>query len=139
MNRGSYRGWVAEVQERVVAGVGLMLLEWGPGHLSESTFRGRVVNVFTEPVFRRRGLARALVQQCQDVMDDAISTGQTTAAALALAQHVGAGVSAVVVAMIQGERWKTLLAELAPERKGQVCGVFYSPRLVRAEEGWVPE
>lgn len=67
MNRGLYQGWVAEVQERVVAGAGLMLLEWGPGHLSESAFRGRVVNVFTEPSFRRRGLARALVQQCLEM------------------------------------------------------------------------
>lgn len=70
------------------------------------------------------------------VMDDAISTGQTTAAALTLARLAGAEVSAVVVAMIQGERWKSLLAAQAPEWKGEVCGVFYSPRLVRVEEGW---
>lgn len=73
------------------------------------------------------------------VMDDAISTGQTTAAALALAQQVGAEVCAVVVAMIQGDRWKSLLATQMPGWKGEVCGVFYSPRLVWVEEGWVPE
>lgn len=67
MNRGLYYGYVAEAQDRVVAGAGLMLLEWGPTHLGESAFRGRVVNVFVEPTFRRQGLARALVQQCLEM------------------------------------------------------------------------
>ncbi len=38
--------------------------------------------------------------------------------------------------MIQGDRWKSLLAAQVPDWKGEVCGVFDSPRLVRVEEGW---
>jgi adenine/guanine phosphoribosyltransferase-like PRPP-binding protein len=71
------------------------------------------------------------------VVDDAISSGQTTAAALALAGIVGAEVLGVVVAMIQGNRWRAQLA--ATGWAGAVRGVFYAPRFVRVQEGWVPE
>lgn len=73
------------------------------------------------------------------VVDDAISSGQTTAAALTLARRVGAEVVAVVVAMLQGQRWRAHLAEAAPAWAGAVRGVFYSPRFRRVPGGWQPE
>jgi len=62
--RGSYLGWLAEVESVVVAGAGLVLLEWGPTRTDPSPLRGRVVNVYTDPAWRRRGLATALLERC---------------------------------------------------------------------------
>jgi GNAT superfamily N-acetyltransferase len=62
-----YLGWLAETSEGiVVAGAGLWLLDWPPGALDLSPYRGYILNVYTEPDYRRRGLARQLVQCCVD-------------------------------------------------------------------------
>ncbi|GAA5532352.1 GNAT family N-acetyltransferase [Deinococcus aluminii] len=77
-DRPVYAAWVAEALERgvylgflavadggeVVAGAGLILLEWGPTRGDPQPYRARVVNVWTHPDFRRRGLARELVTRC---------------------------------------------------------------------------
>jgi adenine/guanine phosphoribosyltransferase-like PRPP-binding protein len=73
------------------------------------------------------------------VVDDAISTGQTIAAALTLLGAAGATPAAVVVAMVQGDLWRAHLAASAPGWGGEVRGVFTSPRLRRAPDGWVPD
>ncbi len=61
---GTYSGWVAEVQGDVVAGGGAMIrcLMPRPGypHGDEEAY---VLNVYTEPEHRRRGLARRLMQE----------------------------------------------------------------------------
>jgi len=62
--RGSYLGWLVEVESVVVAGAGLVLLEWGPTREDPSPLRGRVVNVYTDPAWRRRGLAALLLERC---------------------------------------------------------------------------
>ncbi|HMO56920.1 MAG TPA: phosphoribosyltransferase [Roseiflexaceae bacterium] len=72
------------------------------------------------------------------IVDDAISSGQTIAAALQLVELAGATVDAVVVAMIQGERWRSHLAQAVPAWNGPVHGVFYAPRFIRSDEGWLP-
>ncbi|RTR29873.1 GNAT family N-acetyltransferase [Deinococcus radiophilus] len=61
MRRGLYLGWVAEAEGAVVAGAGLTLLEWGPTRGDPQPWRGRVVNVWTHPDWRRQGAARQLV------------------------------------------------------------------------------
>lgn len=66
LERGSYLGWVIEIEARVRAGAGLMLLEWGPTRTSSSPYRGRIVNVFTEPDSRNQGLASLLVKRCME-------------------------------------------------------------------------
>ncbi|GGG95879.1 GNAT family N-acetyltransferase [Silvibacterium dinghuense] len=60
---GSYFGFVLSDDEHPVAGVGLMLIDWPP-HPSHPTQdrRGYVLNVYVEPAYRRRGLARRLMQ-----------------------------------------------------------------------------
>ena len=62
MQRGSYLGLLAETGEEVVAGVGLVLLDWGPSRGSRNPIRARLVNVWTHPEHRRQGLARRLVK-----------------------------------------------------------------------------
>lgn len=63
LESGYYAGFLASAGETVVAGAGLMLLGWPPRADSLQTLRGYVLNVYTEPEHRGRGLARALVGQ----------------------------------------------------------------------------
>jgi GNAT superfamily N-acetyltransferase len=58
---GTYRGWLAEGGEGVVAGAGVILLQFQPHPMDPRPQRAWVVNMFTEPEHRRRGLARLLM------------------------------------------------------------------------------
>jgi GNAT superfamily N-acetyltransferase len=60
---GTYLGCVAQFEGEIVAGAGIVLLDWGPTRGNASGVSGRVVAVFTEPALRRRGLATALVRE----------------------------------------------------------------------------
>ena len=59
---GSYFGFVMSDDGVEMAGIGLMLIEWPP-HPEHPTQdkRGYVLNVFVEPAYRKRGLARELM------------------------------------------------------------------------------
>lgn len=62
MERGEYLGWFAvDDAGEVVAGLGLWIMEWIPGPLDLLTRRPYLMNVYTEPRCRGRGLARRLV------------------------------------------------------------------------------
>jgi predicted GNAT family acetyltransferase len=60
---GTYIGRLALSSGVVVAGAGIVLLDWGPTRGNLGGVCGRVVAVFTEPAMRRRGLASTLVRQ----------------------------------------------------------------------------
>jgi GNAT superfamily N-acetyltransferase len=63
LESGDYLGWLAVVEgHHVVAGAGLWLMDWPPHMMGSSPRRGNIVNVYTEPPFRRRGLARWLIE-----------------------------------------------------------------------------
>lgn len=67
MRREVYLSWFACTEEnRVVAGADVWLMDWPPGQFDISLYRGYILNVYTHPDFRRRGLARQLVQTCVD-------------------------------------------------------------------------
>jgi GNAT superfamily N-acetyltransferase len=71
LRAGTYRGFLAvEESGAVVAGGGIVLLEYQPHPLDPRRYRPFVVNMFTEPEHRRRGLARrlmeAMVGWCRD-------------------------------------------------------------------------
>lgn len=59
---GSYFGFVLCDHGVAVAGIGLMLIDWPPHpeHPADDR-RGYVLNVFVEPAYRKRGLARELM------------------------------------------------------------------------------
>jgi GNAT superfamily N-acetyltransferase len=59
---GSYRGWLAEVEGRAVAGGGIAFAAFQPTPTDLSPRRAWIVNVYTEPAFRRRGLARQVLE-----------------------------------------------------------------------------
>ena len=60
---GTYRGWLAESSSHgVVAGGGVFVVQFPPHPIDPRPQRAWVVNMFTEPEHRRRGLARRLMQ-----------------------------------------------------------------------------
>ena len=69
---GTFIGRFACAEGEVIAGAGIVLLDWGPTRGNLGGVCGRVVAVFTELPWRRRGLALALVRQ---VMDRAAAHG----------------------------------------------------------------
>jgi GNAT superfamily N-acetyltransferase len=59
---GSYQGWLAETADRrVVAGGGVLVSSWPAGPHDPVTRRALIINVYTEPKVRRKGLARRLM------------------------------------------------------------------------------
>ena len=64
---GGYAGWLVEHGHAVVAGGGILLREMGPGPGCYRVSRwAHIVNVYTEPAHRRRGLARLVMQSMLD-------------------------------------------------------------------------
>lgn len=60
---GAYFGYVMSEHGAIVAGIGLMLIDWPPHPAHpETDRRGYVLNVYVEPAARKRGLARTLMQ-----------------------------------------------------------------------------
>ncbi|MGA7343791.1 MAG: GNAT family N-acetyltransferase [Terracidiphilus sp.] len=62
---GKYAGWITIDSNRPAASAGLLILDWPPHPLDPTgEQRGYLLNVFVEPDYRRRGLARELVRLC---------------------------------------------------------------------------
>jgi len=60
---GWYRGWFAVTGERVMAGAGLIVTDWVAHPTSaHDARRAYILNVYAYPEFRRRGLAKQLMQ-----------------------------------------------------------------------------
>jgi GNAT superfamily N-acetyltransferase len=60
---GTYRGWFVEVEGRVVAGGGILILPFQPQMYHTRPERPWIVNMFTELGHRRQGLARLLLEE----------------------------------------------------------------------------
>jgi adenine/guanine phosphoribosyltransferase-like PRPP-binding protein len=72
------------------------------------------------------------------VVDDAVSTGQTMVSALKLLKLCGAKIAGIAVAMRQSWRWREKLVDDMGAAI-PLAYVFDSPRMVRQDDGWVPE
>jgi len=60
---GTYRGWLAETENGVVVGGGGLLIAAWPGFPGEKqSRRAWILNMYTEPAYRRHGIARRLVE-----------------------------------------------------------------------------
>jgi GNAT superfamily N-acetyltransferase len=60
-----YLAWVAEDVGHPVASAGLLILDWPPQPLDPAgEHRGYLFNVFVEQDYRRRGIAKSLVERC---------------------------------------------------------------------------
>ena len=63
LSNGNYQGWFFEdASGRVVACGGVALIEYHPGPRDPTPRRPWIVNVYTEPAYRHRGLARRLME-----------------------------------------------------------------------------
>src|SRR5579883_1091400 len=59
MNAGDYLAWVITApHDFIAASSGLWLMDWPPHLVGKGTHRGNILNVYTYPSFRRRGLPR---------------------------------------------------------------------------------
>jgi GNAT superfamily N-acetyltransferase len=59
---GSYRGWFVETAEKqIVAGGGVVILDYQPSVFNPMPTRPLVVNMYTAPEYRRQGLAREIM------------------------------------------------------------------------------
>lgn len=59
---GSYRHWLAlDGSGRVVGGGGVLLCSWPANPKDPCTQRAVILNVYTEPEFRKRGIARRII------------------------------------------------------------------------------
>ena len=88
---GLYRGWLAERGGAVAAGGGILITIGLPHAADHETRRATILNVYTDPAHRRRGLARALmaamIDWCRDeglaaVTLDASADGRALYAAM---------------------------------------------------------
>jgi GNAT superfamily N-acetyltransferase len=62
LENGSYRGWLVETADGVVAGGGVVLLDYPSSPRDPSPRRAYILNMYTEPAFRRHGLAKLIVE-----------------------------------------------------------------------------
>ncbi len=69
------------------------------------------------------------------LIDDVISSGTSILAGLTLMEACGIEPVAIGAAMLQTERWRQPLADLAPHWPERVVGVFQTPLLARNEDG----
>ena len=59
---GSYRHWLAlDSSGRIAGGGGVLLCPWPANPKDPCTERAVILNVYTEPEFRKRGIARQIV------------------------------------------------------------------------------
>jgi GNAT superfamily N-acetyltransferase len=64
---GEYLAWVATAADAsIVAGLGLWLMDWPPHMIGPGARRGNILNVYTRPESRRRGIARRLMEAALD-------------------------------------------------------------------------
>jgi ribosomal protein S18 acetylase RimI-like enzyme len=60
-----YIGWITSDGDLPVASAGLLVLDWPPHFLDpDAEQRGYILNIYVEPAYRKRGLARELVKLC---------------------------------------------------------------------------
>jgi GNAT superfamily N-acetyltransferase len=63
IGRGRYLGWIVSDDDAPIASAGLLLLDWPPHPFDPAgENRGYLLNVFVESAYRRRGLAKQLVE-----------------------------------------------------------------------------
>ena len=59
---GSFRSWLACSGSRAVAGGAVLVVPWPAHPYDLECRRGTILNVYTEPEYRRRGIARQLME-----------------------------------------------------------------------------
>ena len=67
LQSGEYRAWFAyDPDGEIIAGAGIWLMDWAPHMIAPGQPRANIINVYTEPAHRRKGLARQLMAHLLD-------------------------------------------------------------------------
>jgi len=67
LNSGEYLAWLVSAADGcIAAGAGLWLMDWPSHVIGNGSRRGNILNVYTAEPYRRRGLARELMQWVLD-------------------------------------------------------------------------
>lgn len=61
LDDGSFRGWLVEMAGRVVAGGGVVIVGYPSSPHDPMPRRAWILNMYTEPEYRARGLAKSIV------------------------------------------------------------------------------
>jgi GNAT superfamily N-acetyltransferase len=65
IEEGKYLGWITDDEGTPIASAGMLILDWPPHPLDPTGgARAYLLNVFVQHGYRRRGLARALLELC---------------------------------------------------------------------------
>jgi len=59
---GSFRGWLASAEGRIIGGGAVVISPWPSHPYDGQCRRATILNVYTYPEFRRRGVARQLLE-----------------------------------------------------------------------------
>lgn len=82
---GTYRGWMAEIDGRVIGGGGMIVVPWSPGPTRLNPRMAWVYNVFVDPEHRGSGVARQLMDAmhawCRDQGIERLALNATEAGA----------------------------------------------------------
>lgn len=70
------------------------------------------------------------------LVDDVISSGSSIVSGLALLAASGIRPAVIGAAMLQSDRWREKIAAFGSEWPERVRGVFATPLLTKAEDGW---
>ena len=63
MNAGDYLAWLVVAPDgSIAAGGALWLMDWPPHVIGVNSQRGNILNIYTGDEFRKRGLARAMME-----------------------------------------------------------------------------
>jgi GNAT superfamily N-acetyltransferase len=62
MPEGSFRAWLASSSGRPIAGGAVLITPWPAHPYDLECRRATILNVYTDPEYRRRGIARQLMQ-----------------------------------------------------------------------------
>ncbi len=66
LQNGSFRGWMALVEERVIGGGAILINPWPSHPYDLECRRATILNVYVDPGFRRQGIARQLMRTMID-------------------------------------------------------------------------
>lgn len=62
LRNGSYRGWLVETADCVAAGGGVVIMDYPSSPRDPNARRVYILNMYTEPEYRKRGLAKMIVE-----------------------------------------------------------------------------
>lgn len=66
LETGEYLAWIAMEDGGPIGGLGLWLMDWPPHMIGPGAPRANILNVYVDPAFRRRGVARSLMAEALD-------------------------------------------------------------------------